>query len=182
MFDIHPAFSLDRLTAIPPSPATPPMPTNPVPLPPMPGHPYLAPDTHQSSVAQFLWGRTSVKRALQVALTSDIKKPPVTSSKKASIRTRDAGVPAIPRLPPLKFAQYDILGEILSRVDPSDSASVLGKHERTYSAPPVLFQTIISDALNATRHLHNDAVESEPSTISQGHGPGCVFLLFHYWP
>ncbi|KAA1474245.1 phosphatases II [Dentipellis sp. KUC8613] len=159
MFDIHPAFSLDRITSIPSTPAhlppPPPVPTEA--LPPPPTSEYTSSDFQPSAVSQFLWNRSSMKQALQSALASDIKTHTATP---APTLQRGAGAFSIPSIPPLQLPNCDILGEVLASADDSSIGlpqSVLGKHERAYSAPPAMFKAIIAEAISVKRQAQNDA-------------------------
>lgn len=91
-----------------------------------------------------------MKHALQAALASNIR------SSKPSRRAPGFGAAvSIPHLPPLKFPNVDLLGEILARADDcaQDAPAGMNRHERAYSAPPALFKALLSDSLNASRRV-----------------------------
>ena len=97
-----------------------------------------------------------MQRALQAALTSDIH------PRSPAAFTKEPSTPSVPRLPPLNLPKYDILGEILASADDNmlfepSVTSHLG-HARNLSAPPIMFQTLISDALSPNRRALNSVV------------------------
>lgn len=161
MFHIHHAFSLDRLTTLPFASSFPAQPSLPTPAPttPTPQLPaeFFAPSPDfPPPVSQFTWNRSSMQRALQAALTSDIH------PRSPAAFTKEPSTPSVPRLPPLNLPKYDILGEILASADDNmlfepSVTSHLG-HARNLSAPPIMFQTLISDALSPNRRALNSVV------------------------
>ncbi|THH17880.1 hypothetical protein EW146_g3035 [Bondarzewia mesenterica] len=151
MFDIHPAFSLDRWTTYSPAPPLPP-PSRNESMPSLSTEYTFPPQPRPPPVSQFIWNRSSIQCALQAALASDIG---MGHSPAANSLSESGAPPSIPRLPPLNLPNYDILGEILATVDDSSlvepsSTSRLG-HARNYSAPPIMFKTMFSDALNSKK-------------------------------
>ncbi|KAI0063697.1 phosphatases II [Artomyces pyxidatus] len=140
MFQIHPAFSLERLTCCPATPLHT-LPPPPPPTEPLPNLPLPIPIASVPSAQFQVWNRVSMKNALQSALSTNIRTPGST-----------------PHLPPLTFTDMDLLGEILARANAqaSDDNTLQSpgpgaRHERAYSAPPAVFKAILSDSLGATR-------------------------------
>ncbi|KAI0051257.1 phosphatases II [Auriscalpium vulgare] len=141
MFDIHPAFSLERLTCYPPTPVNmppPPPPTEPLPRLSMPISGF------QPSTAQLqLWNRSSMKSALQSALASDISVSPPS-----------------PPTASLAFGDSTIFGEILACANGNASADDGGIHDpevlgikRSFSAPTSTLKTFMADSLAQGRHV-----------------------------
>ncbi|TFY79721.1 hypothetical protein EWM64_g4294 [Hericium alpestre] len=181
MFNIHPAFSLDRITmpAIPANiPPPPPMPLEPIPQ--LPASDNCARDLQPSSVSQFIWNRSSMKHALEAALASDIKSPSDLTNGNLPARTPNNNTPArtpvnvgvfsIPRIPPLQFPDCNILGDVLATADDSTIGfppSVLGKHERSYTAPPAVFKALIAEAISIKRHPQNSGLPAMADSPSR---------------
>ncbi|KAI0321089.1 hypothetical protein OF83DRAFT_1101502 [Amylostereum chailletii] len=155
LFTVHSAFSLERVTSPPPPTSAasyfppPGFNTPPPPVPPLSPHLYTAPpppptfpisDERTTPVLQ-IWNRSSMVHALQSALAITIRKGPSSSP---SRHFSQNGLLPSPRLPPLKFGEVDLLGEILAQARAQGEGISKGRHERAYTAPPALFKALLA--------------------------------------
>ncbi|KAI0305419.1 protein-tyrosine phosphatase-like protein [Multifurca ochricompacta] len=161
IFNVHPAFSLHRLTS-PPEPLL-------TPLPVAPGsslsdRPMSAvrliskvPSPHSTAPSRThlqIWSRVSMKSALQSALATNIHQPA-----QQSVSTPNISI--APRLPPLAFGSIDLIGEIFSTshfeldANRSPGASLQTRHERTFSVPATASQAVSRDSTNRIRYPQN---------------------------
>ncbi|KAF8270249.1 protein-tyrosine phosphatase-like protein [Lactarius quietus] len=175
IFNVHPAFSLHRLTSTPAPLLT--SPPNVSGLPhcdrPMPtvrpvGKAPLPLSAASSRAHLQVWSRVSMKSALQSAIASNIHQP-VQSS--ISIPT-DA---AAPRLPPLAFGSIDLIGEIFStsHIDLDINGSPITgpqvRHDRTLSVPSTNSQPVSASSSLGLHYLQNKRPHPN-STLYPPHG------------
>lgn len=161
IFNVHPAFSLHRLTASPASLLTSPSgvsgrtysdrpmltgrPVSKVPLP-------LSAASSRTHLQ--IWSRVSMKSALQSALTSNINQPAQPS---VSIPSDTAA----PRLPPLAFGSIDLIGEIFSTshfdldVNGSPISGSHVRHDRTRSVPSTTSQAVSASSPLGIHYTQN---------------------------
>ncbi|KAN0111489.1 phosphatases II [Russula decolorans] len=168
VFNIHPAFSLHRLSSPPDPPLTPPpvVPTPPTPpilpitKPPLPRA--AAPSrTHLQ-----IWSRVSMKSALQSALATNIHQPaqPLAPAPKDS---------AAPRLPPLAIGNIDLIGEIFSTshfeldVDRTSGTVLQSRHERTCSVPFTPLQGVAGDSTHGANYQNKRSYPIPPLSSFQ---------------
>ena len=159
IFNIHPAFSLHRLTSTPaPLLTSPPnlsglshsdrpittiLPVGKVPLP-------LSAASSRAHLQ--IWSRVSMKSALQSALASNIHQPVQSSVSIPSDATA-------PRLPPLALGSIDLIGEIFSSshfdldINGSPITGPQVRHDRTLSVPTT--KAVSADPSLGIHYLQN---------------------------
>lgn len=157
IFNIHPAFSLHRLTSSPapllPSPPNVTHPDRPITL--LPAGKAPLPLSAASSRAHLqIWSRVSMKSALQSALASNIHQPVQSSVSIPSY-------PTAPRLPPLALGSIDLIGEIFSSshfdldVNSSPITGPQVRHDRTLSVPTTNSQAVPAGPSLGIHYLQN---------------------------
>jgi hypothetical protein len=158
IFNVHPAFSLHRLTSTPATLLTSPPglthPDRPISTVLPVGKAPLPLSAASSRAHLQIWSRVSMKSALQSALASNIHQPGQSS---VSIPT-DA---TAPRLPPLAFGSIDLIGEIFSSshfdldINGSPITGPQVRHDRTHSVPSIRSQAVSAGPSLGIHYLQN---------------------------